>query len=1042
MSLIFCACLMALPCLADPPLPYIRMPATQGNTTYFVADDEIWRVANEGGLATRLSAPGFTRKQAFPVPSADGKWIAFVRPHGQFEEIYLMPAEGGTPRRLTWRYHHPEIWGFADNGDILFSDTDGPPARTLLTVNMHSGVVRQLPVSQASDGALSTNGHTLYFTRGGMNNHDNARLYRGGARGRVWKLDLTGQSEAAPLLKDAGDYAYRPMPYASSQGERIAFLSDRDGTVNLWSVGANGHALRQHTFFKQQDIRHASLDGHQAALAVGSELYRIDLNDSRDHGRHIQPVLNSPMQDQAAFAAEIDPDSVQHAFAPDGLHAAFIARGRLAIADPNGALHERPYPANGACTLPQFGIDSASLYALCSFSGEYGVWRFPVSGEVPAQQITIGHTGQPELAAISPDGRQLAYTDNLGRLFLVEVHGTQPVPPRQIPLDALSSSPSELTWSPDNVSLILTAPGAVPERARLLHVQTATGRQTWLTTSRYASWHPVFSDDGSRLLYRTERDFGASQHANQAADRALNAGLRSYERMQMMASKPDTVTGLSDPMPFPYPLAKVHLDDQRVWFVDNNILRTFALNAPSVMTDLAHDVQDYTLSNDHTRALIKTRDGQHIRWRIVTLNNHLPGDSHPIQFADWHPRIQPAQEWQEIFVDAWRQLRDRFFDAGMRGLDWQAIRQQFEPELARVSTAQELYDLIGRMSATLGAGHSTVSPPAPQFAVSLATLGAWVSPVKGGWRIDSMLMHDPELPHLAPPLNAAREDIRAGDIITAINEQPVSGKPHLNEALRGTAGHSTTLTLMRGEDTIQRSVTPVAITEEQDLRYAHWRVQRARLTDSLSKGRIGYVHVRDMAGQGLADFADDFFGALDKDGIVLDLRYNLGGGLDSVILDRLMRQAWAFKRERLASLGAPVTKSSQAYRGKLAVLINEQTYSNGESTAEAIQRLKLGTVIGMPISGAGMSPITLTMLDGGQLTLPTMTKTTLDGKELIEGRGVQPDIRVDNLPRATFNGEDAQLSAAIALLSRELAAHPIPSLKAPQYQRPTGPLPH
>lgn len=279
-----------------------------------------------------------------------------------------------------------------------------------------------------------------------------------------------------------------------------------------------------------------------------------------------------------------------------------------------------------------------------------------------------------------------------------------------------------------------------------------------------------------------------------------------------------------------------------------------------------------------------------------------------------------------------------------------------------------------------------------------------------------------------------------GDVITAVNGRATAEAPHLLELLRGQAGRQVLLDVKQGDKTVQRIVTPVAQMRENQLRYNDWRVSRARAVEQAGQGRIGYVHLRAMGAADIADFVREFYAASDRDGLIIDVRYNNGGNIDSWILEKLLRRAWAFWQPRSPGGTAVYPNMQNVYRGHTVVLMNEDTYSDGETFSEGFKRLKIGPVIGRRSSGAG---VWLSdgnrLLDNGIMRAAESGQIDAQGRFLVEGVGVTPDIDVDNPPRATFLGQDAQLDAAIAELKRRIAEQPVPSVKPGPYLRPVKP---
>ncbi|MBI3346903.1 MAG: PDZ domain-containing protein [Burkholderiales bacterium] len=457
-------------------------------------------------------------------------------------------------------------------------------------------------------------------------------------------------------------------------------------------------------------------------------------------------------------------------------------------------------------------------------------------------------------------------------------------------------------------------------------------------------------------------------------------------------------------------------------------------------------MRSYELSADGKKLmLVRNQPNAAPEVLIIDAAPKLPAETAKLQvrWSDWQIATQPRAEWKQMFADAWRMHRDHFYDKDMHGVDWVAVRAKYEPLVDRVTDRYELAELMAQMVSELGALHSQVAPGDTRAAPDepgLAGLGGRFSRAPGGWRIDAIYAADPELPSEASPLAAPGLGLKVGDIITTLNGRPTADAPHLLELLRGQAGRQVLVELKQGEKSVQRIVTPVAQVRENQLRYNDWRVSRARAVEQAGQGRIGYVHLRAMGAADIADFVREFYAANDRDGLIIDVRYNNGGNIDSWILEKLLRRAWAFWQPR-SPAGSPVYANMQnVYRGHTVVLMNEDTYSDGETFAEGFKRLKLGPVIGKQSSGAG---VWLSdgnrLLDNGIMRAAETGQMDAEGRFLIEGVGVTPDIDVDNPPRATAMGQDAQLDRAIAELKKRMAEQPVPVVKPGPYLRPVKP---
>ena len=1083
------------------PEGFYRQPAIQGERLIVVAEGDLWSVASSGGPAQRLTThPGF---ETLPAVSRDGQWLAFV---GQYEgnsgstvngsgDVYVMPVAGGVPRRLSWEGSGIKVWGFSAQGEVLYTGptVSGQPGNQLFAVDPKTALRRTLPVAQASDGALSEDGRTLYFTRMGLRN-DNARQYRGGALARLWVMDLAGSAEARPLVVE-GANDRRPMPYTGASGEaRIAFLSDRDGTVNVWSVNTSGQDLRQHSRGKGWDIRHASVDGQgnktMLAYAVGADIHLLDLSSNTD--TRVPIALSGDFDAQRQRYIKRPQDFlVDIAFAPNGERVLLSSRGQLATAG-TGLLRraELPQPGDGRCRKAQFSADSRAVFALCDFGGEVEVWRFAANGTGKPEAITRGATALRQDLSASPDGRWLAHTDKEGHLFLTELKTSST---RLIDHNQIGGGHTALTWSPDSRALAFTRPTQARERRQLQLYMLADDKTATLTSDRYDSAAPAFTPDGRWLYFLSNRHFAVTGNAGPWGDRnmgpffdrrtriyalALQPALRFpfAARDEFAPPEPEAKKDAKPALPgivsaglaqrlFEVPLppgnySELRSDGKRLWFMETelggverkvNLMSLPIDNLGGKPEQLSAEVQQFELSADGKKLMLKRGPVSLINPAaaeilLIDAAPKLPTDlpRFQVRWSDWQVATDPRAEWRQIFADAWRMQRDYFYDRAMHGVDWPGVRRKYEPLLARVTDRAELGELLGMMSSELGALHSQVGMPdlrAGSEDPAVAGLGARLTPQADGFKIMRIYASDPELPSELSPLAAPDLGLQVGDVITAVNGRAANSVADLSELLRGQAGRQVMLQIKGADGTeAPRIVTPVAQRRELQLRTNDWRFGRARAVQQASGGRIGYLHLRAMGRDDIADFAREFYPQTEREGLIIDMRFNNGGNIDSWVLEKLLRRAWGHWQGR-SPAGAPThSNMQQTFQGQVVILINEETYSDGETFAEGFKRLGLGVTLGKQSSGAGVWLSDQNrLIDNGLMRAAESAQIDATGRFLIEGVGVKPDIEVDNPPRATFLGGDAQLDAAIAQLQKQLAETPLIKPKPGNYPRPVWP---
>jgi tricorn protease len=276
-------------------------------------------------------------------------------------------------------------------------------------------------------------------------------------------------------------------------------------------------------------------------------------------------------------------------------------------------------------------------------------------------------------------------------------------------------------------------------------------------------------------------------------------------------------------------------------------------------------------------------------------------------------------------------------------------------------------------------------------------------------------------------------EVREGDVIESVNGIPALSAPGIGSLLRNQADRQVLLSVKPQEGGAARQVivTPITQARENGLRYSEWEYQRRLTVEAKGAGKIGYLHLRAMGGQDINQWARDFYPVFDREGLIIDVRHNGGGNIDSWLLEKLLRKAWFYWQPRV---GNPTWNMQYAFRGHLVVLVDEGTASDGEAFAEGFRRLGLGKVIGTRTWGGEIwLSSSNRLVDRGIATAAETGVYGPEGQWLIEGHGVDPDIVVDNEPHATFRGGDAQLDAAIKYLQDEIRAHPVPVPAAPKY---------
>jgi tricorn protease len=455
-------------------------------------------------------------------------------------------------------------------------------------------------------------------------------------------------------------------------------------------------------------------------------------------------------------------------------------------------------------------------------------------------------------------------------------------------------------------------------------------------------------------------------------------------------------------------------------------------NKDTKIITMISDINGFELTGKGEKILV--RKGQNYYMIDAGTDEVKDPSKSKIDLSGWEFPITPKEDWKQIFTDAWRMERDYFYDKNMHGVDWNAMHAKYFPLVDRVTTRNELSDLIGRFVGELSALHTSVRGGDlrdDDKNIIVASLGAEFSRDKQdkGFRIDYIYKADPDYPEEKSPLDDPYLDVRVGDVVSKINGINALSALDIGELIRNQSDKQVRLTLLRG--TVSRDIIVKPINNEFNLRYRDWEYGKRLEVENKGNDQIGYLHLRAMGGNDINQFYREFYPVFNKQGLIIDVRYNNGGNIDSFILEKLLRKAWMYWKGRS---GEPYWNMPYAFRGHIVVLVNENTYSDGEAFADGFKKLELGTTIGMRTWGGEIWLSSVNRLsDDGYARAPMNGVYSDKGEWLIEGYGFVPDIEVDNLPHATFNGQDAQLDAAINHLQKLIKEDPREVPQAPPF---------
>jgi len=1106
---------------------YLRYPHVHGDLITFVAGPEVWLAPAGGGRAWRLS--GEAAHVSYPRFSPDGSRVAWTSWRDGQPEVYAADADGGDATRLTyWGDPQTRVTGWTDGGEVLVISAAGQPAIKYRRAFAVPGLAgdgappRPLPWGPVSDVVIGATA-TALLTANVAGEPAFWKGYRGGRVGRLWVSAADGPF--IRVLAELGGQLGSPMLV----GERLFFLSDHEGTGNIYSCALDGTALRRHTDHDGHYARNPSTDGHRIVYHVAGDIWVLD-GPEAPSPRTLEVSLTSPAAARSPrlvtardHLGGLDPDKT----------------GQASVVEVRGTVHwltHKDGPARALSVNPQARArlprvlgETGTVVWVTDAPGADALEVAAVAADAPPVLLAEGALGSVLGLAASPDGATVAAASNDGRLVTVEVASG-----RVSELAASDDGAVEgLSWSPDSAWLAWSQPGPQPLQ-RIRMARLADGLVLDVTDGRFADTDPTFTADGLYLAFLSRRSFDPVYDA-QSFDLSFPFGSRPYLVPLAAATpspfgplpggrpvsvgdssgsadssdsdssdsgsdsdsdssdsdgsgdtedsgKPKAVT--VDPGGLPERVVPVPVEEARyhglravkgglVWRrvpvagvlgeggadLDDDehpraALERFDLVKREVR-ELVGELDWFAVSGDGTRLVVK--DGDDLRVLPSSgKNGHDGDDAVTVDLSRARFLADPVALWRHAYAEAGRLMRRDFWVPDMSGVNWDAVLDAYRPLLERLRGSGDFADLLWEVLGELGTSHSYVSPAAgpaasvagPPKSVPVGQLGADISrDGSGRWIVDRVLPGESSDPKARSPLTAPGVVVRAGDELVAVDGQPVDPVRGPWPLLAGTAGKPVELTVRPGQpggatlNGTQRRVVVVPLSGERRLRYQDWVAGRRARVRELSQGRLGYLHVPDMVGEGWAHFHRDLRTEMGRDGLIFDVRGNSGGHTSQLVVEKVARHVIGWDLGRGLR---PATYPEAARRGPMVTISDEYAGSDGDIVTAAVRILGLGPVVGARTWGGVVGIDGFHQLvDGTGITVPRYAFAFTEYGWGVENYGVDPDVEVLNTPDDYAADRDVQLDTAVQLaleaLDKQPALMPPDTSTGPVKARP--PLP-
>ncbi len=1069
----------------------LRSPAVSKTQIVFEYADDLWTVPRAGGEASRLTTgPGTESSARF---SPDGSMLAFSGEYDGNIDVFVIPASGGVPKRLTWHPGGDDVQGWTPDGKrVLFMNQGSTHngAGRLYTVDLDGGLPQEIPLPTAAMGSYSPDGSQLayvpWFRRDRI-----WKRYRGGTATPIWIAQMSDSSITKIPRVDSNDHS--PMWI----GNKVYFLSDRSSRYSLYSYDPASRKVSLAFDNKELDIKAASAGPDVIAMEQFGEIKLYHLKGGKVEDVKIT-LAGGDLLSVRPRLQKVDRFIQWAGISPSGVRAVFSARGEvLTVPAEKGDVRNLTNTTGFAERDAAWSPDGQSIAYFSDESGEYELHIRPQNGQGDVRKLRLEEKPSFYYRPVwSPDSKKIAYSDKRNNLWYVDLDAKTPV---KVDSGYYYGNFFEYNarWSPDSQWISFTRIGK--NKMGVIHLFSLKDQKSYPVTDGMSdAGEAVFDKGGKYLFFAASTDAGPAINGLDMSTNARPVTLSLYavvlskddpspfapesdeekaadekkpdekkteekkaEEKKADAKKPtETKIDIADigqrivPLPVP-PRRYRSLEAGKagtLFYIESPLLQTPSTFVPNSSIlhkfDMAKRKAEKFL--DGMGSFVVSANGEKMltlqgqRWAIVGTGAPPKPGTGTIKTGDMEVSVDPRAEWAQMYREVWRIERDFFYDASLHGVNVADYSTKYQKYLERIGSRRDLNYLFGEMLGELTVGHlyiqggdTSVDNPKK---VNVGLLGADYKLENGRYRFQRVYSGESWNPKTRAPLTQPGVNVKAGEYLLAVRGRELKDTDNLYAAFEATAGKSV-LIRVGPNPTLEgsREVTVVPVDGEVPLRTLAWMEDNRRHVDRASGGKLAYVHMPDTGFNGYEYFNRYYFSQTDKDGVIIDERWNRGGQAADYVIDTLRRKLWNYWTTRD---GADSTTPGLAIFGPKVMIANEHSGSGGDLMPWLFKRAQLGPVVGTRtwggLVGIGGYP---QLMDGGRVTAPHFAFYSPDGKWDVENHGTDPDVPVELDPKAWRQGKDTQLEKAIEVAMTELKKNPPPASKKPafpNYHRPAA----
>ncbi|WP_268033848.1 S41 family peptidase [Algoriphagus sp. PAP.12] len=1047
----------------------LRQPTLSQTEIVFVYADDLWKVSKNGGTATRLTSN--EGEESFPHFSPDGKWIAFTGEYDGNTDVYLIASDGSEPKRLTWHPGNDQVTGWSPDGKkvIFSSGRESHPTQEskFFEVSVEGGMPNALAIPRAVNGEISPDGSKIAYQQIAFWDPE-WRNHRGGQAKPIWVVDLKNYNLTMSPQLD-GERQTDPVWL----GDKVYYISERDYLANLWSFDPATGVEKQETFLTDFDIKNIDAGPDAIIIEQGGFLHIFNPAD--------QSLKQVPIEVKGDFFwarerwVDVSANQLLNAqLSPTGQRAIFEFRGEIiTVPKENGAGRNITNSSASAERAPIWSPDGNHIAYFSDASGEYQLMISDQTGSKIEKTISIPDPSfffKPEW---SPNGKYISFTDTDYNIWIVEFESGSA---KIVETDRFAHPDRTMNpvWSPDGNWIAYSK--LMDNQFKSIFVFNAeTGKKIQITDEMADAITPVWDESGKYLYYLASTDYGLSSGwlDMSSYDHPINRSLyltvlnpkdsspllpKSDEEKEEEkdSSKDEDVETIIDEAGIMERIVAIDLPARNytglasapkgsVFYMESipnegTVLKKYDL-AKRKSDDFLPKVNQVIVSKDRKSLLYQSGS----TWGIVETSGagKKPGDGSLKALSSMKIKVNPQEEWQQIYREGWRYQRDFLYVDNVHGAPWDEIYQWYKPWVSSVRHRSDMNYIIDIIGGEVAVGHSYTRggdfPDVKRIPIGL--LGVDFELDKGNYKIKKIYNGESWNPGLSAPLAQPGNSAKVGEYIVAINGKEIQPGTNIYSYLEGTANqytqiHVNTKPGIEGA----RLIGTVPVSNENQLRMMDWVEGNRRKVDELSEGKIAYVYLPNTGGPGYTFFNRYYFSQQDKKGAVIDERNNGGGSAADYMVDIMARKLQGYFNSR-ANDHRPFTTPIAGIWGPKVMLINGRAGSGGDLLPYLFHQMEIGPLVGVKTWGGLVGTWdTPPFIDGGRMVAPRGGFYDLNGEWAVEGVGISPDIPVEQTPKDVIAGKDPQLERAVkealdrlATEGIELKPEPAPPIR---YFRP------